>query len=235
MTDIVPPIRFSPDETPWARWAQQAISDLQRDASRASQAVTNVNNGQASTLTSLASQIVSVRGLQTGLAAQVAALVGQPISTSTVTTTSDINVGGNINVTGFLISPAGRATTVVTSTASAWFDGTGKLGINPSTVAQKQDFEPADTSAEVAALLRMALIRFRRTELVNELGDAAPWELGSIAEYVAQTALVEATFNDEEGNVLGIEWSTLVKPLIATVQALDARVKALEASIVAPI
>ncbi len=176
------------------------------------------------------------QAIQTGLgnlASSGTTWAGPVASPSTVSAAAAISAGGNLsggdaNLSGYLFSPAGRAFQVVTSFASAWFDGTGKLGINTSTVRDKQDFEPAETDDLVEALLHLALIRFRRTELVEQMGDEAPYELGTIAEYMASTPLREWVFADVEGAVQGIEWAHLVIPLIATVQSLDARLKRLE-------
>ena len=169
--------------------------------------------------------------IQTGLgnlATSGTTWAGPVASPSTIAAAGSASIGGDINLSGYVFTPAGRAFQVVTSFASAWLDGSGKLGINTSTVRDKQDFEPANTEDIVEALLHVALIRFRRVELVERLGDDAPYELGTIAEYMADTPLREWVFADVEGAIQGIEWAHLVIPLIATVQSLDARLKALE-------
>jgi hypothetical protein len=131
-------------------------------------------------------------------------------------------------LTGDLYTPHGRATPVVSSYVVAYLNVDGRLGATPSSIRFKQDIQSADTAPLVDALLKLALVRFRYVEAVDTFGDAAAVELGTIAEYVDQTALSEYVYVDDEGRPQGINYERLTIPLIATVQSLDARIKALE-------
>ena len=117
---------------------------------------------------------------------------------------------------------------MISGYATAWLNGDGTLGISTSSIAMKQDFAPADSAPKVDALLKLALIDFRRIEAVKVLGAAAPVELGAIVEYVAGTALAGATFADTAGKPQGINWSEMIPTMIATIQSLNARITKIE-------
>lgn len=155
-------------------------------------------------------------------------------TTGGMTATGNVSVAGTLSVTGQsslgpIKSPYSRAHTVTSGYANAYWDGNGDSGVNVSSIAYKQDVAPAELSAEVQALLSLALVRFRYISAVEEYGDAAPVELGTIAEYVESIGLGEWVFRDAEGVVQGISYERLTIPLIAVVQNLDQRLKALEA------
>ena len=167
---------------------------------------------------------VAVTGAITG--ASVAVTGAASSATSAVAGSS--TVGGTSTSTGVVISPGSRAYSVVSGYAGAWINGDGTLGISTSSVDVKQDFAPADSAPKVDALLRLALVDFRRIGAVAELGVDAPVELGAIVEYVAGTALVGATFVDPTGKPQGINWSEMIPVMIAAIQSLNARIAKLE-------
>lgn len=149
-------------------------------------------------------------------------------SAGNATVGGSANVSGNINLTGDLYTPHGRATPVVNSYVAAYLNVDGRLGATPSALRYKQDVEPADMSAYVEALRRVALVRFRYIAAVEELGDSAPVEIGSIAEYFVAAGLSEWVYFDEAGAPQGINYERLTIPLIAAFQSLDERVRKLE-------
>jgi len=151
------------------------------------------------------------------------------VSTANITVSANLSVGGSCTV-GPINSTYARGHTVLSGYAVAYWDGNGDAGVNVSSVVYKQDITPADLSADVQAILRMALVRFRYIEAVEIYGDDAPIELGSLAEYVESIGLGEYVFHDVDGNVQGIAYERLTIPLIAVVQSLDARLRALEAA-----
>ena len=145
-----------------------------------------------------------------------------------IAASGSLSVSGTTTSTGVVISPGSRAYSVVSGYAGAWINGDGTLGISTSSVYVKQDFAPADSGPKIDALLRLALVDFRRIDVVTALGAAAPVELGAIVEYVAGTALVDATFVDPNGKPQGINWSQMIPTMIATIQTLNARLIKLE-------
>ena len=149
-------------------------------------------------------------------------------SSATNAVSGNSTVSGTSTSTGVVISPGSRAYSVVSGYAGAWINGDGTLGISTSSVDVKQDFAPADSAPKVDALLRLALVDFRRIGAVAELGVDAPVELGAIVEYVAGTALVGATFVDPTGKPQGINWSEMIPVMIAAIQSLNARIAKLE-------
>lgn len=158
---------------------------------------------------------------------------GGQVQGATLRSTGNTSVGGalavtgDINVTGDIYTPHGRATPVTSGYVGAWLNVDGRLGATASSVFVKQDFEPANTAALVDALYHVALVRFRYIAAVEQFGDAAVSELGSIAQYFVACGLGEYVFNDADGNPQGINYERLTIPLIAVVQDLDARLKAL--------
>lgn len=154
---------------------------------------------------------------------------GTDVHSATSSTTGTATVGGDVDLTGDLYTPHGRATPVTTGYVSAWLNTDGRLGASASSIAFKQDIEPADLTQQVQAVLTLGLVRFRFIADVEANGDAAPWHTGSLAEYMAQTALTEWVPLDSEGKPFAINWEHITIPLVAVVQNLDARLKALEA------
>jgi len=195
----------------------------------------------------LSDSVKKLTQLVNDLPGQVFAVLATAVDTGNVTATGfghfggEVTAGGNASVGGTLgvsgnstfgpiKSAYARAHTVLSGYANAYWDGNGDAGVNVSSVVYKQDIAPADLSEEVQGILRMALVRFRYTAAVEEYGDDAPVELGSLAEYVESIGLGEYIFYDEQGTVQGISYERLTIPLIAVVQSLDARLKALEAA-----
>jgi len=143
-----------------------------------------------------------------------------------------VSITGTLTASGVATFDAGvssldaRNTTVITGRAALWADVGGRFGNSSSSVDVKQDFSPADPRPRVDAILSMGLLEYRRIEAVEEYGDAAPVEYGSIVEYVAKTPLADATFSDADGAPQGINWADMVPSLIATVQSLHADLQA---------
>ena len=53
MTAVIPQMKFSPEETPWARWVEDAISSMRTDNELRKQNDGNVNTGLSATLDSI--------------------------------------------------------------------------------------------------------------------------------------------------------------------------------------
>lgn len=186
--------------------------------------------------TQRADALQQIRDLVNGIIAQTNISVsgnvtaGGTVSGGTVTSSGDIVSAGRGTFTGGITSADVRSRTVTVSYSAVYADGSGVLGANTSRVSVKQDFEPADASAEVDALLRVGMLRFRYVDAVDQLGDDAPVVLGSIVEYFARIpALAQYVFTDSEGVPLGIAWEQMVPALIATNQRQQSQIDSLSA------
>jgi len=182
------------------------------------------------------------------LPGQVFAVLATAVNTGDVTATGfghfggEVTAGGNASVTGSLgvtgnssfgpvKSAYSRAHTVLSGYANAYWDGNGDAGVNVSSVDSKQDIAPADLSEAVEALRTLALVQWRNIAAVDEFGDEAPTEYGSIAQYVAAKGLDAFTFNVQDpdgdtGVVQGINYERWTIPLVAAFQSIDARLRA---------
>jgi len=161
--------------------------------------------------------------------AQIQNLVANPgaIAPSSVSALGGVS-GATGNFPTAITSLGARSTTLTTGFANGYIDSAGRFGVVPSSVKVKQDIVPAHMDGEVAALLRMALVDYRYIASVKELGDAAPVERGSLAEYLVAIGLGRYVSRNAAGDVDGINYERLTIPLVAVVQQLDARVRALE-------
>jgi hypothetical protein len=189
--------------------------------------------------TSIGSLVAQVQAALVDLNAAVIAETEAYLSSGTVNV-ANLSASGSASITGPIYSPHGRANPVTTSYVSAWLNSDGRIGASASSLKFKQDFEPADTTAEVEALLTVALIRYRYIADVEARGNGASWHLGTLAEYMAETALREWVPLDQKGEPFAINWEHLIIPAIAAIQkahaeqlASNARQDSLEARIVA--
>lgn len=183
--------------------------------------------------TNIARLLQKVREALVNINATVKAATDSYLSTGTVNMANlvinALTASGSVSAAGPIFTPHGRATPVTTGYVSAWLNSDGRVGATASSIQFKQDIEPADTAAEVDALLRLALIRFRYIEDVEKHGDAAPWHLGSIAEYMQLTALSEWVPLDQDGNAFSINWEHVTIPMVAALQSANARANASDA------
>lgn len=147
-----------------------------------------------------------------------------------------VAISGTVSATGVATFDAGvssadvRSRVLTSGFANQYVDGGGRMGTVPSGIQYKQDVEPADVDDLVEALRTVALVRFRYIQAVEELGEDAPYLLGSIAQYFVAAGLGEWVTFDQDGEADGIAWERLTIPLLAGFQSLDRRLSALEAS-----
>lgn len=159
MTDVIPPYRFAPDETPWARWAQAKLVELERRLELTSQANGNQGSTQSGTIRMLGEQIVSldqkVQDAFNDLTVDMGQVTTGNLSQSRVVGTWDkpVNATGSVaastNVTG---GGTGDFAAGLTSVGAAGLDlstiagarqdvwqhiGTGRYGYAPSTIEAK--------------------------------------------------------------------------------------------------
>lgn len=209
------------------RQTQQALSFAASAQAVSTQLAANVAQLAASGAT-WAGPVSTTGTVAAGPITGTSVAVTGAASSSTVTTTGVATIGGVITADAGVSSLDVRNTTVITNRAAVWADVTGRMGNSSSSVSVKQDFAPADIAAKIDALLHLGLLDFRRIDQVEEFGNAAPVELGSIVEYVAGTPLAGTTFTDPDGNPQGINWVDMIPVMIATIQEMHARIVELE-------
>ncbi|MGE0399950.1 MAG: tail fiber domain-containing protein [Kofleriaceae bacterium] len=158
-----------------------------------------------------------------GLGVTSGIVAGGNLSVAGAASVGPLTVTGDQNITGDIYTPHGRATPVVTGYVSAYLDSVGRLGATPSSARFKQDIEPFDFAADVAALKRLALVRYKMTEAVELYGDAAPWEHGTIAEYAWKSGLHRWVALDADGEPFSVRYERLTIPIIAWVQQIEER------------
>lgn len=163
------------------------------------------------------------------------AITGASVAASGAVTGATVAATGQVSgdtgvFHGGLYSTNARNFVVANNYAGSWIDIDGHFGISPSSAEFKQDFAPADAALLVDALYSIGLLRFRYIKSVEEHGENAATELGGIAEYFAGSPLNEYVFRNADGQPQGINYERLTIPLIAVIQDLNGRVKALEAA-----
>ncbi len=163
--------------------------------------------------------------------------IGGTANVGSVSSSGGGSFGGGLSATSLGLGSSGTVTStyarnnsVSSSYVAAYLNGDGRLLASASSHTIKQDFTPADVRPLVDALYRLALIRFRYIAAVEEHGDDAAEELGSIVEYVDRTPLrefVARRTNDDGDDVpFAINWERFTIPLVAAVQDLDRRLRA---------
>jgi hypothetical protein len=164
----------------------------------------------------------------TGAITGASLAVAGAATAASVATTGNVAATGQVISTGIVQSAGSRAYNVVAAGGyvGTWQDVNGNFGFNPSGVEFKQDFQPADPAAIVDAVLHIALIRYRFIDDLALNGANARLHLGTIAQYLAAGPLAEWVASTDAGSA--INWEQFAIPLVATVQALDARLKKLE-------
>jgi hypothetical protein len=150
---------------------------------------------------------------------------------TTVTSGTDVDAGRDVNATrnvtavdlpisGFLISPAGRAFTTVVGFASAYFDGAGKLGINTSSRRYKKNIKKH--RYDTARILAATVYEYDRR-------GGGEHELGFLAEQFEELGLTEFIFYEPEtGLVQGIHYDKISVALLAVVQEQQVRIRNVE-------
>lgn len=149
-----------------------------------------------------------------------------------VTINGDVIANTGIFESG-VTSAGARINNVTNNYAAAYIDGNGDFGINVSTVREKTNIDTVSLKPEIEALYTIALVTFQYERAVREQGELAPVEVGTIAEYAEQAGLGRWIMYNENGEILGINYERLTIPLIATVQDLNSRLRAIEEKLAA--
>lgn len=176
---------------------------------------------------SVAGAISATTTVSAGTALSAASLALTGGGTANAFTGSDLYTlnGPTFNITG------GRV--------ACWLEtATGRVGM--ATSSERFKVILGDGDIDVRALLDQKIVRYQRIEELAKRDDpdsenyvgpdyAVRVETGLIAERMNEAGLSEWVFFEDDGvTALGIHYSELVVPLLAAVQSLDARLRALE-------
>ena len=171
-----------------------------------------------------------VNNLPGQVATNVAAQLAAGISTTTVTTSSDVNVGNNGNVNfnnGTVFSLYALNNAVTSGYFALYVDATGRFGRTVSARRYKQDIVNFTPSAQ--AVFALQLREYRLKQAVEELGDAAPVERGLIAEELVACGLDWLVQFGADGQAEAIAYEKVALALIPVIQDHERRLLALEA------
>ena len=131
-----------------------------------------------------------------------------------------------INMGGEFYSPTARANPVVTSYVAAYLNSDGRLGATPSSRRFKQQI--TQWSMDWQALFAVELFAYKYNAAVEELGKAAPQEIGLMAEDLDALGLTWLVVYDEEGLPWAVAYERLSLLLLPAVQDHEKRLSALE-------
>lgn len=158
--------------------------------------------------------------------AQIDSKIASPgaISPTTVSASSNISganisgatisASGQVISAGIINSPGTKANTVTIGYSAVYIDGSGNMGGNTSTRRSKTNLAPL--IIDLDALLALPAFSFQRITDVLEMGEAAPWQSGFMAEDVEQVAPLNVWHN-ADGLVEGVRYEELIVPTIMAV------------------
>jgi hypothetical protein len=139
-----------------------------------------------------------------------------------IVSSGDIGAAGKVQAVESRVYPVGG------SWVTAALDGSGYLGIVPSAERFKQDIAPRVYTLAEAATIGRLVVEYRLKASVEELGAAAVFEVGIIAERLAHAGFPEFVVYGPEGEVLSIHYSAMVTVALSAFVEIDARLAALE-------
>lgn len=165
--------------------------------------------------TQLNRTVAKLEELVAGLLTQV-----NGIFSGYITAGGTITASGNITTSsGDFFSPHGRATPVTTSYVAAYFNSDGRLGATPSGRRFKTNVRAKEYTLEQIMLANIIIYQLRA--LVGKLGkDAAPWEVGFLAEQLVRAGLSEFVVFNNDGRPFTVAYERLSVLAISGVQQL---------------
>jgi hypothetical protein len=132
-----------------------------------------------------------------------------------------------INASGPIYSPHGRANPVTSSYVAAYLNTDGRIGASASSRRFKKEIR--EWSPDLQAVFALQLVTFRYKASVYGSGDA-PLEVGMIAEDLVDLGLDWLVFVDEDGIPAGIHYERVALALLPAIQNLNTRLEALESA-----
>jgi len=230
MPDIIPPWQFAPNEVPWARWVQERIIKLSRDAELAAQRAGNDSSAQQGTIQVLGQLIAALRGDVENAFANIRIDMSQvptgdlPQERVTGTWTKGVTTGDPVSTSGALTGDAGLTsvgaanfdvTTLPGGRDALWINtATGRIGQTSSTLRKKTNLRPVEYTAEqflaVAPTLYEYLAQLAiRDDPENPNYDpqyVVPTDVGVIAEHLIEAGLDAFVIFDGEGLPANVDY-----------------------------
>lgn len=183
----------------------------------------SVPSGALTTAGTISAGALSVTGTGS-FGGQVTAgsiLTGGNVQGGGLVSTGGLQVNGSGTIAGLITSPGTKSHTVTTGYSAVYIDSGGVLGGNTSTLRHKTHITPAALNLGGILNLGRTVRRFQRKTALEQYGswDAAPWQVGLIAEEVAKVA-PWAVWHNEDGQVEGVRYEDLVNGILALVAEL---------------
>ncbi|MDN4598446.1 tail fiber domain-containing protein [Leifsonia virtsii] len=166
------------------------------------------------TLADIVAQVNSIATNWMAANAYTRSQVDSKIASPGDITPGNVTASGRVVSQGIIGSPGTKANTVTVGYSAVYIDSAGNMGGNTSTRRSKTNIEPLDVDLD--ALLALGGYRFQRILDVLEMGEAAPWQSGFMAEEVEPVAPLNVWHN-EDGQVEGVRYEELVVPLLLAV------------------
>lgn len=157
-----------------------------------------------------------------------ASIVNDRVKKSGDTMSGNLDVP-NIGIAGSIFN--GGMTSVVSGYVAVYRDGSGRLGISPSTRRAKKNI--TTWAPNLQALLAVEVVTFHYRAAMFDPDDPArgapPLEVGLIAEDLAALGLDWLVYLDAAGMPAGVHYERLALALLPIVQDHEARLRTLEA------
>lgn len=171
-----------------------------------------------------------IDSLPASVAANVADQLAAGISTTTVTASGAITGSTDIVLnSGSVFSTYMLTHPVISGYFAAYFDGTGRLGITPSSRRFKRQIEPKPYTLDQIQRIQVVSYRLRAAYILY--GDAARYEIGVIAEQLVDEGFPEFVLFDRKGRPASVAYDRLALVALQGVQQLTAELTALRAEI----
>lgn len=184
---------------------------------------TSVSAGTSVTATtSLNGATLAVSG-----ASVVHALTADAINAASLTASGNVSSSGTVTSANAFVSPGSRATTVTSSYVGAWIDGSGVIGMQPSTMKVKKDLSPLTETAGILSIQP----HWGRYIWDDE---TTPLKVFFLAEEVSQAGFgPDVVPVDDAGDPASVNYQMLIVPLLAAVKAQQTQIDALQARLTA--
>lgn len=154
---------------------------------------------------------------------------GDKVNKAGDTMTGNLDVP-NLGVSGSIFN--GGMTAVVSGYVAVYRDGTGRLGLSPSTRRAKKNI--AAWAPNLQALLALEVVTFHYRAALFDEDDPQradpPREVGLIAEDLVTLGLDWLVYRDAEGLPAGVHYERLALALVPLIQDHEARLARLEAA-----